>query len=436
MKIKYILFLIFFITTYMANAQVASAPLSTATPESVGMSSERLQALDALIQSYVDSGKLPGGVFNINRKGKTVYLKSFGHRSTDKKTTYQNDDIFRIASMTKAFTTVGIMQLYERGQLGLDDPIFYYIPAFKTAQVLDTFNEADSTYTAVPAQQPITVRHLLTHTSGITYGAFNPGKIQIIYNKAGIGTLGISHPTLTTEEMVNKIAQAPLIFQPGERYMYGLNMEVLGRIIEVVSGKNLRAYMEQNIWQPLGLKDTDFYFPTEKHGRIVPLHTLSKQGKIEMTKAEGASADVDFSKTKGRNHFAGGGGMSSTAMDYAVFIQALLNGGTYNGQRILSRKTIEAMTADQMIRLNEEGKGYSQAPGKTFGLGFGLYTDEYNHQHSKSAGTYEWGGYFNTKFFIDPQEELTFVGMTQIVPFVHQEFWGRVYAIVYGAIVD
>lgn len=404
--------------------------------ENVGMSTKHLMLLDKLIEKFINEGNLPGGVFTVARKGKIVYNKSFGHHTIDKKEPYKKDDIFRLASMTKAFTTVSIMQLFEKGLLGLDDPIFYYIPAFAKTQVLDEFNKADSTYTSVKPKKSITIRHLLTHTSGISYGSFNPGKIQAVYIKSGINDLGLSHPTLTTEEMANKIATAPLIFQPGSKYMYGLNMEVLGRIIEVVSGKSLRDYFNANIFEPLGMNDTYFYVPKSKQDRLVQVYSLNEEGKLIMAKDTELGKVLEYPKMQDHNHYAGGGGASGTAMDYAKFIQALVNNGTYNDKRILSRNSIEMISSDQLISLNQKRNGYSMIPGFTYGLGFALTTNQGTAVTPKSAGTYEWGGMFNTKFFIDPEESLIFVGMTQIVPFQRRDFWNKLYAILYGSIMD
>jgi len=337
--------------------------------------------------------------------------------------------------MTKALTTVSIMQLYEQGKLGLDDPIHYYLPAFKKMTIVDQFNEADSTFTTRPATRPITIRHLLTHSSGIIYGSFARGKFNIIYNKYNMINVGLSHDQWSTQEMLDQLAKVPLAFEPGEKYNYGLNMEVLGGIIQAISGLSLSDYFQKNILTPLGMKDTHFYLPADKHKRLVPVHTLDKEGKMMMV--EGDTKQVlAYPKQIGRDHFAGGGGLSSTAIDYAIFIQALLNNGIYNGQRILSRNTIETMTSNQLILLNKAGKGYSQSPGLTYGLGFALMTEEARGLGPKSPGTYEWSGYFNTKFFIDPEEELIFVGMTQIVPFVRGDFWDRMYAIIYASIED
>jgi len=434
-KITYT-FAVFILLQTLLFAQNNLQVLPETTSDNGGISIERLSLLDKHIEKFIQEGNVPGGVFTIVRKGKKVYHKSFGYRSLDKKIPYQKDDIFRLASMTKAFTTVSIMQLYERGKLGLDDPIFYYIPAFAKMTVLDQFNKSDSSFTAIETKKKITIRHLLTHTSGITYGSFNPGKVQAVYIKSGINDFGLSHPKMTTEQMVNKIAKAPLIFEPGEKYMYGLNMEVLGRIIEVVSRKPLNEYFRDNIFEPLNMKDTYFYLPKSKQDRLVPVYTYNRERKIVMASATDFGSIVQYPKMKDNNHYAGGGGASGTASDYAVFIQALLNKGIYNGKRILSRKSIELMTADQQILLNQKGNGYSKIPGITYGLGFALITDQGRAVSHKSSGTYQWGGVFNTKFFIDPKEELIFVGMTQIVPFRRGDFWKKMYAILYGAIED
>lgn len=407
----------------------------SAAMDAPGISTKRLALLDEHIDKYIKDGLMPGGTFLIARKGKTVYHKSFGHQDDAKAKAYQNDDIYRLASMTKAVTTISIMQLYEQGKLGLDDPIHNYIPAFKESKVLDTFNPADSSYTTVPAKRPITIRHLLTHTSGITYGLFNPGKIQMIYEKLGANGFGLFHDEMTTEQMANKLGTLPLIFQPGEKYLYGLNMELLGRIVEVVSGKPLNKYFRDHIFDPLEMNDTYFNLPQDRHSRLVPFYIYDQSGKlVNATTEMMGGMNVDYPKKKDNNHYAGGGGLSGTATDYAKMIQALCDGGTYKGQRILGRKAIEVMTSDQLPLVNLKGTGYSPLPGITYGLGFALKTEAGSAWSAKSPGTYEWGGAFNTKFFIDPSEELIFVGMGQVFGYRRPDFWERLYTIIYGSL--
>ncbi|MDN5217218.1 serine hydrolase domain-containing protein [Fulvivirgaceae bacterium BMA12] len=423
----------FVITGY---GQSSTDQLSSGQAAEAGMSPDILAKVDPFINSYVSKNQMPGGVFLVARKGKIVYYKNFGYRTTKQKKPYALDDIFRIASMTKAITTVSILQLFEQGKLGLDDPISRHLSAFKETGVLDTFNEVDSSYTTVPANNPITIRHLLTHTSGIVYGGFYRGKVQAVYAKHNMVNVGLSHDSWTTEAFIDHLAKVPLAFQPGEKYAYGLNMDVLGRIIEVVSGQSLSDYFTEHIFTPLEMVDSYFYLPRKKYKRLCPVYTYNQEEKMVMADEVPNGSALEYPKATKRAHFAGGGGLSSTAMDYARFIFALVNNGKYKDKRILGRKTIEMMTSDQLIALNKDGKGYSKNPGETYGLGFALLTEQGNGITPKSPGTYEWGGYFNTKFFIDPKEELIFVGMTQIVPFPHQEFWERLYAIIYASIDD
>ncbi len=435
MKTRLLLFVLLILFQFPSVAQ--RAVLGEGPAGLVGMSDKKLVLIDQFIQDYVNKGYIPGGVFLIARDNQIVYYKNFGFRSTDKKVPYQKDDIFRIASMTKAVTSVAIMQLYEQGKLGLDDPVLNYIPAFKNSKVLDQFNAKDSSYTTVPVKSPITIRQLLTHTSGIVYGAFSQGALRAIYTKKGLMDVGLSNSRMTTEEFIDRLADVPLAFQPGEKFTYGLNMDVLGRVVEVVSGSKLSDYFRKNIFEPLGMKSTFFYLPKEKQAKLVPIYTQREDGTLEMAASTGGiSSGMDYPLQADNNHYAGGGGLSSTAMDYATFIQALLNNGEYNGKRILSRKTIEVMTGDQMIRLNQLGNGYSNRPGETFCLGFSLVTDQGKGIGMKSPGTYEWAGYFNTKFFIDPKEQLIFVGMTQIAGARHGELWDRLAALMYSAIED
>ena len=433
---SYLVFSFFFLVYSTLHGQLADYELSPAEPEEVGMSSGRLAMMDSLIRTYLGKGWMPGGVFLVARQGKIVYYKSFGNRALAEEAPYEKDDIFRLASMTKAITTVSIMQLFEQGKLGLDDPVHHYIPAFRDAQVLDAFNEADSTYTTVKAGRPISVRHLLTHTSGIVYGDFDNGRIRAVHARHNVLGGGLSHREWTSEDFIDRLAGTPLAFQPGEKYAYGLNMDVLGRIVEVVSGMSLSEYFRKHIFEPLGMEDTYFYLPAEKQKRLVPVYTYNREGELTMAEDTPQAAMAAYPKLPGHPFYAGGGGLSGTAMDYARFVQALVSGGTYNGVRILGRKTIEMMTSDQLITLNGKGAGFSRLPGFTYCLGFALLTEDGNGLSPKSPGTYSWGGYFNTKFFIDPAEDLIFVGMTQIAPFQHEEFWDRLYAVMYGAIAE
>ncbi len=405
-------------------------------PEVMSYSSEEatipqgIPALDNYIQEYVDNGVIPGGVFYVSHKGKIVYHKAFGERA-------EKSNIFRIASMTKAVTSTAIMQLYERGKLRLDDPIDKYLPAFADPTVLDEYNEDDDSYTTLPANKSITIRHLLTHTSGIYYGPFQGGNREKVYAKYNLGEFGLSTPEISTQEMANMIAKTPLAHHPGEQWTYGLNMDVLGAIVEVISGKDLFTYFSQNIFQPLGMEDTYFYLPESKVAQLVPVFTYDENGKLMVGDAQSDFGDFDYPALQDEpSHFAGGGGLSSTAADYGKFVQMLLDKGIANGKRVLARHTVELMTTDQINHLNLQGKGMTKIPGISFCLGHAYVTESGAGVGPHKPGSFSWGGYFNSKWWADPEEELLFVGMTNILPFPHGEFWDKMYPIIYASLDD
>jgi len=400
------------------------------TSQLIGQNAERIALVDQYLEQSVADGIIPGGVFQVNIKGKEVYNRSIGNIGQSESRAYQEDDIFRIASMTKALTCVSIMQLYENGQLQIDDNVSKYIPAFAETKVYDAINEADSSYTHHELDRQITIRHLMTHTSGIYYGSFSQGPLRAIATKKGTMTYGLSDISKSTEQMVDHIATMPLAHQPGTRWTYGLNMEVLGRIVEVISGMTLEAYFEKYITGPLGMDDTHFYLPAEKEDRLVPLYAQLESGTFM-----NPDPNMQYPITGFKNHFAGGGGLSSTAPDYMRFIQTLVDGGTSaDGVRILGRKTVDYMRAPQTLHLRPATSDHKRDVGSSFGLGFQVHTDESIGAVPFSPGTYLWGGYFNTKFWIDPVEKMTFVGMTQVVPFRHGEFWDKLYALIYSAV--
>lgn len=397
-----------------------------------GLSTTQLQHIDALCQSYQEQGLLPGGTVLVARHGKIAYFKAWGNKDLSNNTAFKKDDIFRLASMTKAFTSVAILQLYEQGKLGLDDPVSNYLPFMKEMSIMEQFNPADSSYTSKPAKTAITIRHLLTHTSGICYDFLN-AEINAIYTKRGVNNYGLSHPVHTTRQMAENIAQQPLLHEPGAQWTYGYNMEILGYLIEVITGKNLGTYCKEHIFAPLGMDDTYFYLPKEKASRLVDVYQMTPEG---LSTYEGAANVWYYPLLEDKDHFAGGGGASSTTLDYAVFCQMLLNGGIYNGIRILGSKTIELMTTDQLALLRIEPSGALAYTRSSFGLGFSLKLEKGKALSGGSSGTYAWGGLFNTKFWIDPKEDLIFVGMTQVLPGGDADFWKKMDAIIYGAVQD
>lgn len=410
---------------------VAAPELAVAAPESVGLSPTQLANIDALFAEYIDKGYIPGGVVMVGRKGKIAYYKSFGNSNIKKETPYQNDDIFRLASMTKALTTTAVLKLYEQGKFLLDDPIADYIPAFAETKVLTSYDEKEGTYETEALKTPISIRHLLTHTSGIPY-PFMDERMKAIYKQGDADKFGLSHKEATTEEMANKIAAQPLVHQPGTNWTYGHNCEVLGYLVEVVSGQTLGEYLAEHVFTPLGMKDTYFYLPEDKFDRLVPVYgEFEKAGLRKMP-------DLLYNyPTFGRDdHFAGGGGASSTAMDYGIFCQMLLNMGEYNGQRILSRKTIELMTTDQLEMMGIEPGSLLGTNGTSFCLGYALTTERKLSNAHGSEGAFSWSGIFNTKYWIDPEEEMFMVAMAQVLPFYHREIWQKLNTIIYSSIDD
>lgn len=399
--------------------------LSQVEPTEVGFSANFANALDGYIQAAVNDTTIPGGTFLVARKGHIVYEKSHGEIAGRD---YKNDDIYRLASMTKAVTSVAIMQLVEQGKVNLDAPIYEYIPAFENQVVLDEFDPADSSFTTVPVEKPVTVRNLMTHTSGIVYGSFNPGKLMAVYQKFDMN-VGFSHDEWSTEEWINRLAEVPLAFQPGTKFAYGLNMDVMGRIVEVVSGQKLDAYFKEHIFDVVGMPDTYFYLPETKFSRLAPV-AIKVNGAYQSASTLGMGAMVDYPKQGPRDFFAGGAGLSSSIIDYAKFIETLVEGGG----KLLGEDALAEMTKDQLPIVINDYENYPKGNDGSFALGFQLYQDKPTKTSPKSPGTYEWSGYFNTQFFIDPQEQIVFVGMTQISGFQGGNFWNGMYELIYNNI--
>ena len=425
-------YFLFSILCLFIAMNLQAQPLVEAKAETVGLSSKQLENIDALCKQYTDKNWLPGGTILIARKGKIAYFKSFGNKDLEAKTPFQKDDIFRLASMTKSVTTVAAFMLYEKGLFRLDDPVEWYLPEWKDPKVLDTFNEADSSYTTIEAKNPITIRHLLTHTSGISYD-FMSKTSGAIYakNKATVGEL--AGEGMTTAKMSERLAQVPLMHQPGEKYTYGHSTDVLGQLIEVLSEQTLGEFCREHIFEPLGMKETHFYLPKSMASRLVPVY-YEIQGK-GLQRHDDATFGYPYMNRP--DYFTGGAGLSGTAMDYAIFAQMLLNKGSYNGKRILGRKTVELMTStNQLQKLGIEKSAFLGNNGTTFSLGFSLSTKDNLAHTTGSVGTFGWGGIFNTKYWVDPVEEMVLVGMTQVYPSYHKEFWEKLYAVIYGAVEE
>ena len=403
--------------------------LTEASPESVGMSTDRLARIDSVIKEYVERKWIAGATILVARNGKIVYYKGLGYDDIDKKIPMKKDEICRIASQSKAITSVAVMMLYEEGKILLTDPVSKYIPEFKNPKVLDKFNPADTTYTTVPAKREITIHDLLTHTSGIDYAQIGSKESNAIYYKAGVpGGLGVTDMVLA--DKIKILGKLPLMHQPGEKWTYGLNMDVLGYLIEVVSGMSLDEFFRKKIFEPLGMKDTYFYLPKDKRNRVATLYTEDSTGHLEKAgKAYTLNGTMytNYPAMDG-TYYSGGAGLSSTAYDYSIFMQMLLNGGEYNGKRILSPTSIRMMTTNQIGNVNFGDDN--------FGLGFGIFTDKSAAKSPPSVGTFYWGGFFSSSYWIDPKEKIIAQLFLQQYPNSHGEIHEKFKAVVYGALND
>lgn len=383
------------------------AQAATAKPESVGLSSVRLERIAAGVQGSVDRGEIAGAVTLVARHGQVVWLQASGKQDREKAKPMRTDSIFRICSMTKPIVTLAVMMLYEQGQFVLDDPISKYIPEFGDPKVLVT--QKDRKPYTIPAKQPITIRNLLTHTSGIGYN-WDPD-LGPFYQEANIAS-GLLPVDVTIGENVKKLARLPLLFNPGERWNYGLNVDVLGYLIEIVSGKPLDQFLKESVFEPLGMHDTFFYVPQDKVDRLATAYTWYEgKGLSRFPEApviEGTfSYSADYPVRGPKKLFSGGAGLCSTASDYARFCQLMLDSGKLGKTQLISRKSVELMTHDQL------GPKF---PDQEFGLGFGIGGVKTPLHELGSAGQYEWGGFFYTGFTVDPKEDMITVFMAQLHP--------------------
>lgn len=382
-----------------------SPPLSIAVASEVGMSEERLSIIDDMLLDAIKNKEIPGAVALVARKGKIVYYKAFGMADNTADRSLNKDAIFRIASQTKAITSTAVMMLWEEGKFRLDDPISKYIPEFENAQVLDSLQE-DLTYTTINADKPISIRHLITHTSGIGYGYIDGDeRIKKIYEKAGITDL-FTTESLTIGENIKKLAKLPLHHHPGEKFTYSEGLDVLGYFIEIVSGMPLDEFFKTRIFDPLDMEDTWFYLPESKYDRLVTVQTAKDSKWIKYTNP--SIYDVNYPIKGAKTFFAGGAGLSSTAKDYATFLQMYLNNGELNGIRLLSRTTVQFMMANQIGDLWGDSGNY-------YGLAFGVLDQKGQNKGGEgSIGTFQWGGYFNTQYYADPEEEVIGIIMKQM----------------------
>jgi len=404
-----------------------SQDLPTAKPESVGLSSERLERIGTAVQHALDDKRIAGAVTLVVRHGHVAYYKAQGMMDREAAKPMPPDALFRICSMTKPITSVAAMMLYEEGKFLLDDPVSKYLPEFKNPKVL--VKPASGQPYTIPATKEITIRDLMRHTSGITYN-WN-GDLGPLYEKANVAS-GLLQYDGTIGDNVKRLAPLPLLFNPGDRFEYSLGVDVLGRLVEVLSGKPLDEFFRTRIFEPVGMKDSYFYPPDNKLPRLATAYTYYPEKGLnrfpDTPITEGTfTYSADYPSRGPKKLFSGGAGLVSTAMDYARFSQMMLDGGKIGNTRLLSRKTVELMTHDQLGKIG---------PDQGFGLGFGIDGVKAPLSELGSAGSYAWGGFFYTAFSIDPQEQMIVVFMAQLHPTGDLTLERQVHELAYQAIID
>ena len=400
-----------------------AVPAAAASPESVGMSGERLERLTEALNGYVEQGQLPGAVALVARKGKVVYFESVGYRDLEAKDPLERDTIFRVASQTKAIVSTAIMMLQEEGKLLISHPLHRYLPAFKDHKVAVPVEDG---YAIVPAKRAITLRDLLTHTSGLSYGN---GPAAELWAEAMIQGWYFGHYDEPIQDTVNRMAKLPADAHPGERYIYGYSTDVLGAVVEVASGMPLDEFLAQKIFEPLGMTDSHFYLPEEKSDRLMTVYSASPNGLVRTPNASAMVGQGGYLKGP-RKSFSGGAGMLSTAHDYARFLLAMQNGGELDGKRILSPKSVQLMT------VNHTGELFSWSGGTGFGLGFSVVLDLGARGTPGTVGEFAWGGAYHTSYWVDPAEELVVVYMTQVIPAGDIDDQAMLRNLVYSAILE
>ena len=411
---------------------VLAAPLGAqgppaGAPAAAGLASDRLARLDAAFRDAVADGKIAGAVVFVARGGRTADLEAVGWLDAEKKIPMLKDAIFRIASMSKAVTTVAALMLVEEGRLTLDAPVSRYVPAFAKTTVLVPARK-DAPPGTPPrieaAKRPITLRDLMTHTAGISYGS---GALEERYKAAGAWWWYLADKDETLESFVDRLATLPFEAQPGERFVYGFSTDVLGRVVEVVSGQSLDAFLESRIFRPLRMPDTSFFLPPGKRARLATVYGLSESGKLERAPEKGHAGQGDYVDGP-RRCFSGGAGLLSTAADYGRFLQMLLNGGVLDGVRLLSPKTVALATSNHVGALYDDGR-------LGFGLGFEVTERLGPAGRLDTPGAFGWGSAYYPRYFVDPQEKIVALFLTQLIPARDYDLHKRFRTLVYQSIV-
>ena len=402
--------------------------MKVVSPESVGFSSSRLKRINQFIQSYIEGKKLASGLTMLARHGEVFHFQPYGVLDLNSGAPVERDSLFRIYSMTKPITSAAVMMLYEEGHFSLDDPVGKFIPELARLKVYNGMSETGMRL--VEQQQPISIRHLLTHTSGLSYGFHQDSPVEEMYRKADI-----TDPDSTLREMVEKLGRLPLVNQPGAKWRYSNATDVLGYLVEVVSGTPFDRYLQDNILDPLGMTDTSFYVAEENLDRLATVYGASLNGGI-------VPLDNPMVNRQRRPHtlFSGGGGLVSTASDYMHFCQMLLNGGSLGDARLLAPKTVEMMRSNHLTDdLKPFAVGQSMSSdtkGCGFGLGFRVVMDIAQHGIIGSNGIYSWGGAASTVFWIDPKEDIVAILLTQFMPSSHYPLRREFQIAAYQALME
>jgi CubicO group peptidase (beta-lactamase class C family) len=413
-------------------AACAAAPLTAQsrpapTPASLGFSQDRLGRIDNMLREYVDSGRVAGALGMVMRHGSVAYIDAVGMADREAGRRMSPDALFRLASMSKAVTSVAVMMLVEEGRIALNDPVSRWIPGYAKARVA---TQSDTGRVLTPVKRPITIRDLLTHSAGISYGT--DSLVQADYRAQGLGPVaGYGWYFANKEEgicaSIDRLATLPIVAQPGERFVYGYNTDILGCVVERATGVPFADFLQRGIFTPLGMKDTRFFVTPKDSLRLTAVYTVAPDGSL-------ARADTG---TRGQGHYlygpranaSGGAGLVGTARDYALFSQMLLNGGALNGHRLLSPRTVRLMTTDQLGAVyNSDSRG--------FGLGFEIQERPNEVGQYGSVGMYGWSGAYSTTFWVDPQEDLVAVLLVQVLPRGRLDIAERFKTLVYQALVD
>jgi len=407
----------------LAGPALTSEDVTVSRAEDVGMSSERLSTLSAAFDGYVSRDELAGAVVLVMRRGEVVFHQAFGKRDREKDDAMETGDIFRIASQTKALVSTAVLMLQEDGKLLISHPVSRYLPSFANTKVAE--DRDDGRFEIVPAKRPITLRDLLTHTSGVSYGT---GQTSHLWEKESIQGWYFADRAEPVRTTIDRMAALPFDAHPGERYIYGYSTDILGAVVEAASGMPLDEFLQTRIFEPLGMHDTHFYLPSDKRDRLSTVYSASDEG-LARAPDPGHMVGQGHYVEGPRTSFSGGAGLLSTARDYSLFLEAMRNGGTLEGRRILSPKTVELMTA------NHVGDKFGR-PGSGFGLGFRVVLDVGATGEPGTAGEFGWGGAYHSTYWVDPEEELVVVYMTQLIPAGSLDDQQALRALVYSAIVE